>query len=88
MTEENDIKVINEAGLHARPASILVKFANRFKSNITIICGNKTANAKSILSVLSLGAVRGSMITIRVDGQDEQYALSSLKKLIVNGIEE
>lgn len=91
MAVEIEIKLISEEGLHARPASVLVKSANRFKSNIDIVYGHKKVNAKSILGVLSLGATKGSIIILRVEGEDEQGAVSFLRDLIggrLNGDQE
>jgi len=88
---EIEIGIISEEGLHARPASVLVKSANCFKSDICIVYGHKKLNAKSILGVLSLGATKGSTIILRVEGEDEQDAISFLRDLIggrLNGDEQ
>jgi phosphotransferase system HPr (HPr) family protein len=68
-------------GLHARPASVFVREASKFKSVITVIHGNKWANAKSILSVLTLGANQGAVISIRAEGEDAEDALKALMAL-------
>lgn len=82
------ITILNETGLHARPASIFVNTAAKFKSNLTIAKGEKQANAKSILSVLGLGISKGTEITISADGPDEELALCTLAELIQVGINE
>ncbi|MDD6526143.1 MAG: HPr family phosphocarrier protein [Firmicutes bacterium] len=89
MVLEN-VKVINETGIHARPASDFVHLANSFKSNITItnIKTNENANAKSIMSVLCLALVKGTEIEIKVEGEDEKEALSALVALVNSGFGE
>lgn len=77
-----EITVNNPTGLHARPATLLVKRASSFQSDISIVYQGKKANAKSLIGVLSLGVVPGSPITIHCDGQDEEEALKSLTDLI------
>ncbi len=67
-------------GLHARPASIIVQAAGKFKSDLSIKNGDKTGNLKSIMSVMSLGAKNGSEITIIAEGDDASEALEAIKK--------
>jgi len=76
--------VKNETGLHARPASMFVQKAAKFKSQIKLQKEGKEANAKSIISVLSLGASKGSKITISCTGEDEKDALAALVDLLDN----
>lgn len=71
-----------EAGLHARPAGVLVKKASEFTSNITLEKGGKSIDAKRLLAVLSLGAKQGDEITVVADGSDEDAALEAIKTLI------
>lgn len=78
-----DITIKNEVGLHARPASIFVQTSNKFDSDIQVEYDQKTANAKSILQVLSLGVKQGGKISLKINGEDEIQALTTLKKLIV-----
>ena len=77
----NDVTLQDEAGLHARPAALFVKMANRFNSTITVQTGEKTANAKSIMKVLQLGARKGATITISAEGADEAEAVAALSAL-------
>lgn len=79
--------VKNETGLHARPASMFVQKAAKYKSAIKVKKDGKEANAKSIISVLSLGASFGSEITIIADGPDEAEAVAGLVELL-DGLEE
>jgi len=76
------IEVQNKTGLHARPAAVLVQTAVKFKSTITIEKDSKQANAKSIVSLLSIGVSKGSTIKITAEGEDEKQAVAALTKLI------
>ncbi|HYE81091.1 MAG TPA: HPr family phosphocarrier protein [Clostridia bacterium] len=77
-----DIVIQNKTGLHARPASAFVTTALKFKSDITVTKDSKKANAKSIMYILSLGASKGSSITITAEGLDEETAVTALCELI------
>lgn len=70
-------------GIHARPASLLVKTASRYKSSVYISKNSQEVNGKSIMGILMLEAGYGSEITVRVDGKDEKKALEALEKIIV-----
>lgn len=87
---ESKIKVINPLGLHARAAAQLVRVADNFKSHIKLkkVDKNLTADAKSILSVLTLAAAKGSHLELEVEGADEQEALEAVKKLFADGFGE
>ncbi len=78
----------NKVGLHARPASVFVQTCSRFKSNITVENTTKKSravNAKSILSVLTLGAEKGHEISLTADGPDEIDAITTLHDLVEEG---
>ncbi len=81
---EKAFVIKNETGLHARPASMFVQKAAKFKSVIKLQKEGKEANAKSIISVLSLGASKGSEIMIICTGDDEKEALDALIELLDN----
>jgi len=81
------LKIQHEAGLHARPASLLVQTANRFQSEISITYNNKRVNGKSILNVLTLGVHRNAVIIIQAQGEDADQAISALKYLVENNFE-
>ena len=66
------------AGIHARPASVLVKLANGFKSNITVLKGEKTADLKRIFSLMALGAKQGEELTVKIEGEDESQAQEAI----------
>ncbi|NLC78590.1 MAG: HPr family phosphocarrier protein [Ruminococcaceae bacterium] len=82
--------VINETGLHARPASDFVKVAKEFASKITIrnIAGGETVNAKSIVSILTAGLSKGVEVELCAEGEDENAAVDALVALIESGINE
>ena len=74
--------VENKTGLHARPASIFVATASRFKSDVSVEKASRKVNAKSIVSILSLGVSKGTDITITAEGPDEEEAVLTLVELI------
>jgi len=77
-----DIEIKNKLGLHARAAAKLVHIAARFKSDIKIRKGDEEVDGKSILGILLLAAGRGSVITVKADGEDERAALDAVEQLI------
>ena len=79
-----EVTVLNEVGLHARPATFFIQKANEFKSFITIAKDERKVNAKSLLGVLSLGIVKGTKIILSADGADEEDAISQLEALIMS----
>ena len=91
-----EIKVIvnNKVGLHARPAALFVQAAAKFKSDIKVSCQDqndkklRTANAKSILSILTLGVFQGTEITIQAAGEDEESAVNALNDLVLTNFGE
>jgi phosphocarrier protein HPr len=74
--------VQNKTGLHARPASLFVKKAGSFKCSVKIKKDDNEVDAKSMLSVLTLGAGQGATVTITTDGEDEKEAMAELIKLL------
>ncbi len=87
---EAKLKVINQLGLHARAAAQLVRLAAKFESRIILIREDNAviADAKSILSVLTLAAAKGTEIKLEVDGTDEQTALQATVELFATGFGE
>ena len=75
-------RILNEAGLHARPATSLVKLANTFEARIEIVMGDRTVDAKSVLEVLTLAASRGTELEFRTEGPDADEALEALVGLV------
>lgn len=76
------ITIINETGMHARPASAFVKIANSFKSDINIESNGKLLNGKSIMNLLSAGLKYGDVIDIVAIGEDEVEAVKALVQLV------
>lgn len=74
--------VKNSTGLHARPATLLVKKASSFKSDLSIEFDGKKANIKSLIGVLSLGVTKNSTVEITASGDDESLAVEEIVKLI------
>jgi len=83
-----EVKVTNEQGLHLRPCSLISNTAMRFKSEINMINGEQKVNAKSIMSLLTLTAYRGSTIIIEANGSDEKEAVEEIVKLFENKFDE
>ena len=77
-----EVVINNQVGLHARPATFFIQKANEFKSSIWVEKEDRRVNAKSLLGVLSLGIVKGTMVTLIADGADEEEAISTLSELI------
>ncbi|MGD9559241.1 MAG: HPr family phosphocarrier protein [Oscillospiraceae bacterium] len=84
------LKIINESGLHARPAADFVKAATGFKADITIrsLATGDEASAKSIVKVLMLGLGRGSEVELSAEGPDEAEAIAALTALFEAGFGE
>lgn len=83
-----DVILNNETGLHARPASVFVKEASKFKAAITIEKDGKEFNAKSIMGILSMGAGKGDKITIKAEGDGAEQAVENLVALVENNFNE
>ena len=78
----SEVKVQNQVGLHARPATFFIQKANEFRSTMMVEKDDRKVNAKSLLGVLSLGITKGSTITISAEGPDEEEAVNALCALI------
>lgn len=78
------LTLTNPHGLHARPAAQFVQKAAAFRCDVKIAAGNRSANAKSILQVLSLGLTRGTDIVVEADGSDEEECLAELAALLAD----
>ncbi len=77
-----ELTILNKNGLHARPAALFVKAAGKFKSEVFISKDGEEVNGKSIMGVMTLAAEPGSVVQLRIDGQDEKEAMETLTKLI------
>ncbi|MDO4287934.1 MAG: HPr family phosphocarrier protein [Eubacterium sp.] len=79
-----EVTILNATGLHARPASMFVQTAGRFRAKIDVVKGTERINAKSIMGVMSGSISQGYTVTIEADGEDEQEALDALVALVEN----
>ena len=79
-----EVTIQTAVGLHARPAANLVQTAKAFQSDITVEKGGRKVNAKSLLSVLSLGVKSGERVAIKAEGSDETAALNAISQLAAN----
>lgn len=82
--EISKIIIKNETGLHARPASRFVQKASEFEAKIKLIRESTEVNAKSIMGVMSLGAEKGTEVTLKAEGMDEKKAIKELTNFINN----
>ncbi|MCD8055718.1 MAG: HPr family phosphocarrier protein [Clostridiales bacterium] len=82
------VRVENNMGLHARPATYFIQKTNSYQSSIWIECEGGRVNAKSLLGVLSLGINQGMEISLIADGDDEEEAVTGLASLIQQGFSE
>lgn len=82
------VKVLNRAGIHARPASVLVQTAQKYECSVWIIKDDVKINAKSILNILTLGAVYDTELTVSADGPDEEEAVREIAGLFANRFRE
>ena len=85
---ERSVQVVNEAGIHARPAAEIVKTAAKFKAEVTIVKDGLDVNAKSIMGVMMLAAECGSTVLLKAEGDDAQAAIDAIADVIDNGFGE
>jgi len=85
---ERTVIIKNRAGIHARPAALLVQTANRFSANILLEKDGEKINGKSIMGILTLAATYNSPIKIIADGSDEEDALQTICRLFETKFEE
>ncbi len=69
-------------GMHARPAGALANLSKRFSSEVRIACGEKTADAKRLLSIMSLGARHGDVLKFEISGADEDAATAAIQEFL------
>jgi phosphocarrier protein len=85
---ERIVTIRNRAGMHARPAALLVKTASSFASQISIERDSERVNGKSIMGVITLGATFNTPLKIIAEGPDESEAVDAIQKLFDNRFEE
>ena len=85
---ERQATIVNQEGLHARPAARIVRLASSFASEIELSKDGLDVNGKSIMGVMMLAAECGSEITIRATGPDAEQAVQALAELVADGFGE
>jgi phosphocarrier protein len=85
---ERQATIVNQEGLHARPAARIVKLASSFAAEIELVKDGVDVNGKSIMGVMMLAAECGSSITIRAKGPDAEEAVQALAELVESGFGE
>jgi len=86
--QTQEVTIKNRAGIHARPAALIVQTANEYKCEIFLEKDNNSINAKSIMGIITLGAGYNSIVVVKTDGSDEDDALQAIVKLFENRFEE
>lgn len=81
---ERFVEIVNQNGIHARPAAEIVKTAGKFKSHITLAREDLEVNGKSIMGVMMLAAECGSQVQLRAEGPDAQEAVDAIASLITS----
>jgi len=82
--QTTDLVIPNKLGLHARAAANLVQLTQTFDCTITLVKGDKRANAKSMLSVMTLNVKQHDHLTLEADGADEAAAVTAVLALVAN----
>src|SRR5579872_1566799 len=77
-----ELTIVNKAGIHARPAAMFVRIANRFNCNIFVEKDGEKVNGKSIMGLMMLAAGPGSKLTVHAEGHDASQALVELENLL------
>ncbi len=83
-----DMVVVNKLGVHARPAAMFVKVANKFESEIFVEKDGETVNGKSIMGLMMLAAGPGSKLHVRAAGPDANQAINELESLLKRKFDE
>jgi phosphocarrier protein HPr len=85
---EREATIVNQDGLHARPAAKIVRLASSFNSEIELFKDGMAVNGKSIMGVMMLAAECGSSIVVRADGPDAEQAVDAITQLVSEGFGE
>lgn len=85
---QREVTIRNRAGLHTRPASMLVRTASKFDSDVFLQRDNYEINGKSVIGVMTLAAEQGATLTLTVEGEDEEAAADAIAKLFEDGFGE
>ena len=87
-TMTKDFTVANKLGIHARPAALFVKTANRFRCEIFVEKDGETVTGKSIMGLMMRAAGPGSKVTVHANGQDANQALAEIETLMLRKFDE
>lgn len=79
---DRTVHLLNESGLHARPATLFVETASKFRSQIMVKKGDQEVDGKSVLSLMLLELTKGTPVTIKAEGEDEVQAVNALVELM------
>ena len=85
---EKELTVINKKGLHARPAALFVGLVEKFDVTVTLVKGEEKVNGRSIMGILMLGAVAGTVLKVTVEGQQAAEAMVEFEKFFSKQEEE
>jgi phosphocarrier protein len=85
---KKDFLIINKLGLHARASALFVKTASRFNAEVKLAKEGIEVNGKSIMGIMMLAASKGSIVSLSIEGADEEDALQAIGELITNGFGE
>jgi len=88
MFSSREVTILNRQGMHARPAMQLVETSSRFDSDISIRKGSHRVNAKSIMEVMTLEAVMGTVLMLEAEGDDAENAVGALAQLVLEKFNE
>jgi phosphocarrier protein HPr len=86
--EEREVVIRNRAGIHARPAALIVQTANKFDSQISFEKDSDRINGKSIMGIITLGAGYNTKLKVIAEGNDEKNAVAAIVELFENRFEE
>ena len=79
-----DLTILNQYGIHARPAAMFVKTASKFQADVTVEKGDMKVSGKSIMGLMTLEAGNGATVKISAEGVDAEQALDELQKLVAH----
>lgn len=82
------LRIVNKAGMHARPCHAIVALALEYDCELSMACGGREVNGKSIIQLMTLGAAAGTEVHVTVRGTDAEGLLARLETLIASGFEE
>ena len=82
---ERTVRLVNRYGLHARPIGRVVEVARRYRATLGLVCGERSANGRSVLELMTLGAAQGATIVLQAEGDDAEALLEELEQLFADG---